>query len=261
MSVGPVTHPSSGAASAASAGSTAPTGATQIAGSDGTNLRVPNVDAAGNLAVKGSIAAGAADSGAPVKIGGVYNSTPSTYTTGQRGDAHMGSRGALHVNLIAADGVTPALITTPIDANNGLSSLRTSANEMNYNGTFWDMKRHPNVFKTITATASGDTAVWTPTSGKKFRAMRYMILLTNEAALASAGALDVTLKDASTTLGLGHSFYVPSAGGTLVGRVCTPWIDIGNGILSALANNVLNINLSAALTAGKIRINICGTEE
>jgi hypothetical protein len=33
----------------------------------------------------------------------------------------------------------------------------------------------PNVFKTATASAAGNTALWAPASGKKFRLMRFMI--------------------------------------------------------------------------------------
>lgn len=45
--------------------------------------------------IQGNIAAGATDSGKPVKVGGVYNSTPPTYTNGQRGDAQLDSQGRL----------------------------------------------------------------------------------------------------------------------------------------------------------------------
>ena len=38
-------------------------------------------------------------------------------------------------------------------------------------------------------------------------------------------------------------------------------IDLGNGYLSTAANNVLQVNLSAALSAGKVRVTAVGTEE
>lgn len=50
------------------------------------------VDANGRLIISG-VASGAADSGNPVKIGGVYNSTAPTLTTGQRGDVQLDSSG------------------------------------------------------------------------------------------------------------------------------------------------------------------------
>lgn len=40
----------------------------------------------------GNVASGASDSGNPVKVGGIYNSTLPSLTTGQRGDAQLTSR-------------------------------------------------------------------------------------------------------------------------------------------------------------------------
>lgn len=48
-------------------------------------------------AVTGNIFSGQADSGAPVKTGGVFNSTLPTLTTGQRGDMQLDSAGRLRV--------------------------------------------------------------------------------------------------------------------------------------------------------------------
>jgi hypothetical protein len=43
--------------------------------------------------ITGDVASGATDSGNPVKVGGVYNSTPPTLTTGQRGDLQVDVNG------------------------------------------------------------------------------------------------------------------------------------------------------------------------
>lgn len=59
--------------------------------------------------VGGSVASGAADSGNPVKIGGVYNSTMPTLTNGQRGNLQLSSRSELQVN--SADSSTTGTIT------------------------------------------------------------------------------------------------------------------------------------------------------
>lgn len=132
-----------------------------------------------------------------------------------------------------------------------------------YNGTSFDRTRTPNTFKTVTATATGDTAVWTPTSGKKVRLMRYQIQISGNAAQAVAGDFDIVLRDATTAIGVGLTVYVPGAGAGAKPSdgLASGWVDLGNGFLSAAANNVLNVNLSAALTAGKVRVVACGTEE
>lgn len=52
--------------------------------------------------VQGNVASGAADSGNPVKIGGVYNTTLPVVTNGQRVDIQASSQGALYAQMIGA---------------------------------------------------------------------------------------------------------------------------------------------------------------
>lgn len=133
---------------------------------------------------------------------------------------------------------------------------------MVYNGALWDKPRVPGITKTATATASGDTALWTPASSKKFRLMRYQIQMTADAATSGGAVVDVVLRDATTATSAAYSVYVPAAGGTAFGNSATSgWVDLGHGILSAAVNNVLNMNLSATLTSGKVRVVVAGTEE
>jgi hypothetical protein len=130
-----------------------------------------------------------------------------------------------------------------------------------YNGTNWDRARTPNTFKTATATASGNTALWTPTSGKKFRLMGYAIYVPGDVATTGGGEIDVTFQDSSTGLGFGFTFFAPAASTSTAGATHSGFVVLGNGILSSAANNVLNVNLSAALSSGKIRVTVLGTEE
>ncbi len=124
----------------------------------------------------------------------------------------------------------------------------------------------PDTFKTVQATASGNTALWTPTSGKKFRLMRFNIQLTANAVLASAAVLTVTFQDATTGIPITYDFYVgqvalTGATALFIAGEETGLIDLGNGVLSAAVNNVLNVNLSATLTSGNVRVTVAGTEE
>jgi hypothetical protein len=77
-------------------------------GSDGTNARPLSTTSTGQLIVntgsgstadqiQGNTASGTTDVGNPVKAGGVYNSTPPTFTTGQRGDLQVDFNGNLQV--------------------------------------------------------------------------------------------------------------------------------------------------------------------
>lgn len=223
------------------------------------------VDATGRLWVNASaIASGAADSGNPVKVGAKYNSTQPTFTDGQRGDLQIGSKGSLRVELFGSGSTNSATVsTTTTDGNStGVGVLFNATYPYSYNGSSWDRVRSPSKFFTATATASGDTALWTPTAGKKFRLMRYMIQATADVAVAAGAEVDVVLRDATTGLAASISFYAPAVSVTSnPGSTGGQWVDLGNGILSATANNVLNINLSATLTSGKVRVVCCGVEE
>ena len=56
-----------------------------------------SVDTGGSSVSTGAAASGAATAGNPVKIGGVFNTTPPTVTTGQIVEAQYSARGAAHV--------------------------------------------------------------------------------------------------------------------------------------------------------------------
>lgn len=120
----------------------------------------------------------------------------------------------------------------------------------------------PNIFKTVQASASGNTAVWTPASGKKFRLTDLFIDLTENATLGVAGEVTISLQDGTTPMNIAFDVYIPSSGTPQVGAAFTTGqIELINGILSTTANNILNVNLSAALTAGHVRVNVMGVEE
>lgn len=127
-------------------------------------------------------------------------------------------------------------------------------------GTGWVGAKSANVFKTTTATASGDTAVWTPASGKKFRLLGFQIDVTGQSTLAGAATLNIILREGTTAIGLGVSVYVPAAAVNTMNGFSSGFIPVGNGYLAA-ADAVLNVNLSAALTAGVVRVMAIGTEE
>lgn len=122
--------------------------------------------------------------------------------------------------------------------------------------------REVNIFKNVAANANGNTALWTPAAGKKFRLMRYCLAVTGNAAAAAAGTKTFSLFDgAAGAIGQAHAVFIPGAALNAGALYTGPWIDLGNGILSSAANNVLNVNLSAALTAGFCNVIACGTEE
>lgn len=176
---------------------------------------------------------------------------------------HYGLTGVL--STLGAESVTLAGLDAPAQTLDGAGTPTTyfiKALVQLWTGSEWDRQRTPNVFKTAVATAAGNTAVWTPAAGKKFRLMGYQILVTENASLAVAGLEEITLNDSGTALGMGQSLYVPNAAATvLAGGFNSTAIQLGNGALSAAANNVLQVNLGTALATGECRVNAWGTEE
>lgn len=144
----------------------------------------------------------------------------------------------------------------------GFALLATFAEQMAFTGTGWDRVRTATIFKTITATAAGDTAIWTPVAGKKFRLMGYSVQISGDATVTGGAILTLAFRDATTLIGVTLSVFTPAAAtNTLAGFSINSPATMGNGVLSATANNALNINLSAALATGVVRINVFGTEE
>jgi hypothetical protein len=127
----------------------------------------------------------------------------------------------------------------------------------------WDKMRASTVFRTVAATASGNTAIWTPGSGNKFRLLKLFIEVTDNASLAAGGVLTIDIQDATTSTNITFSVFVPqTAVTTVIGDGAEIQVDLGSlGILSAAANNVLNVNLSSALVTGVCRIIAQGVEE
>ena len=104
--------------------------------------------------------------------------------------------------------------------------------------------------------------MWTPAAGNKFRLLKVKISIANHSTQAIGGVLQVTLYDGATILPIEAHVFVPAAAiSNAIGSYDFEF-DLGTfGILSAAANNALNVILSAALTAGNCQVMIGGTEE
>jgi len=160
-------------------------------------------------------------------------------------------------------GLIADIANSPVDGyvdNN--SALITRAYSYLFNGTSWDRARTPTTFRTVAATAAGDTALWTPAAGKRFRLMGYVISLTANVTLAVADILTVSLVDGATPTAFVHDFYVPATVSVPFGAsVVGPAGAIGNGYLSQAVGNTLSVRLSAGLATGRVRVIAWGTEE
>lgn len=123
-----------------------------------------------------------------------------------------------------------------------------------------EAKRTQSVRKWVAAQNNGNTAVWTPVAGNRFRLLGFTIWLGGAATLAAAGSLTVQLRDAADTL-FSFPVYVNNAVAIGVTYINVVVVFTDNGMLSAAINQVLNINLSAALVSGTVNVSAWGTEE
>ncbi len=115
-----------------------------------------------------------------------------------------------------------------------------------WNGSFVAASRVPVIFKTLSAVAiATEATIWTPTAGKKFRLMGGNI--------ASSVVGNVTLRDntAGTIIAV-----VPCGVAGVAYPIFGP--NAGNGILSAVVNNLLTATGPALATLSG---NVFGTEE
>lgn len=119
------------------------------------------VDSNGAAFTGGNVASGATDSGNPVKVGGVYNSTQPTLSTGQRGDLQLDSKGSLRMVVSDPDngGSFADVFGTGSDSVSGSpSGLTTGSRNYSWNGATWDMTR-ANVNLTLLASAARTTTL------------------------------------------------------------------------------------------------------
>lgn len=237
-----------------------------ISGTDGSgNLQLIRVQGQGDATSSGlnMLISGA--------LGHVFNGTNWDRIRSASNAAGTTGTGLLGTGNLAFDGTNFQLVSSLNGNNDANSTGKIGFVALNYptvfNGANWDRARTPNIFKSVTATASGNTPAWTPTAGKKFRLMRWRVEVPANTTLAARGILNIGFQDSATDLNLTSSVYL---GQTAIAADTSPqgvtlletgWCDLGNGILSAAANNVLNVNLSAAATNGLVRVDVCGTEE
>lgn len=130
-------------------------------------------------------------------------------------------------------------------AVSALGLLRVLSAQVVFNGATFDRRRTPFVFKPLSAVAiATETAIWTPTAGKKFRLMGGIFSV-------GVAAANVLLKDntAGTTI-----FVIPKS--ALDTPIAIP--PLGNGILSGAVDRPLTATGVATSTLSGV---VFGTEE
>ena len=130
--------------------------------------------------VVGNIADDAADSGAPVKIGGRFQSSPAVRTDGDRVDLLMSRVGQPQVTAVLsqtfADGVSNS---GAFVADGSLTARLLGVGGFKFNGTTWDRDRKPTtVSRIVSAAASTNATAAKAAAGDLFKVMGYNAALT-----------------------------------------------------------------------------------
>jgi len=149
------------------------------------------------------------------------------------------------------------------DALKAAGILAAQAYQYGFNGATFERLRCANVFKRGAVVGGGAASfnIWTPATGKKFRLMGFVIQLAGNCTQAAGGNFTMQLFDGATVMPFSLDSDVPAVApaNTMDNTVNLP--NMGNGYLSAAANNILSCTMSAALVAGQASVMAFGTEE
>ncbi len=178
---------------------------------DGTALgigtaAVPNV-------VVGNVASGATDSDKPVKVGAVFNTTPATLTTGQRGDLQITASGSLIIGGSQITGIDGASNTVVgLNASAGTTPRWLAVVPSVFNGATWDRQRSGGVTGmagvNVQATTTGGASFLNIAAGQATTVVK-----------SGAGTLyAIILNSAATATNTTTIYDNTAASGTVIGR-------------------------------------------
>jgi len=141
------------------------------------NLNDINSALSSGSANGGNVASGGADSGNPLKIGCVYNSTPPTVTTGRRVDCQSGARGSFDVTLFAQDSTNAVTVASSgVDgATNAVNGLQNRSYNSLFNGSTWDRAFTCASQASATITAGSTTQIVALSGSTNIRVCSYQV--------------------------------------------------------------------------------------
>lgn len=135
-------------------------------------------------AVGGNVAAGTTDSGNPVKVGGIYLTTPPTLTNGQRGDVQLDVNSNLRSRIVtsitaATDGHSNSVIgsATRSDTSSSSQTLLAVA-QWNFNGATWDRQFSCPLSAAVNVTAGATTELVALTASQTIRVCSFAITMS-----------------------------------------------------------------------------------
>lgn len=113
------------------------------------------------LPVGGGGAAGALDTGNPLKVGGVFSANPTNVTAGQRTNLWTNPQGAVLISGInggaGSDGGTNVVLSPSHNTGSAQGAPLASAGYV-FNGTSWDRQKKPNLTSRLVSSAASTNA-------------------------------------------------------------------------------------------------------
>lgn len=169
----------------------------------------------------GNVAAGAADSGNPVKVGGKFNSSVPTLANGDRGDLQVTVYGALRSFAsgplgVAADGDTNSTVGIGrSDAGEAAGGFALRTYPFVYNGATWDRQRGDTTGLAIQGDSYNHITTATTTTVKASAGVIKAVVVNSLGTVAST----VTVKDNATVIGIIDSLSTTGRTGSFVFNV------------------------------------------
>lgn len=194
--------------------------------------------------VVGNVAAGATDSGKPVKVGGVYNTTFPTLTNGQRGDTQLTARGASYVSLVGSSGQSLTYGPPTPDGIAAQTGMWVVSQPVVYNGSTWDRLRNAGSNLGLLAEA-GPYLLGRATADAQIKGSAGFIHTVSIAPLTAtptAGLLTVYNSLTET----GTIVYAEYIFATTPGHTVTLDIPCGTGIYVGFDGTLANVQVTVA---------------
>jgi hypothetical protein len=175
----------------------------------------------------------------------LYDDAGNPIKTSASSDSVASPAGFLHtvMGVVQSGGNFGRLWSANTSGDTGSGANYPPAAAFDFTGSVWVRRRTPTVFKVVAlGAATAETTIWTPAAGKKFRLMGFL--------LTPGAGSTLTFKD--------------NTGGTTIfaarGATDTPITPsgLGNGILSAAADNVLTVTRGTSCTLDGV---VWGCEE
>lgn len=167
--------------------------------------------------IQGNVAGAATDSGNPVKIGSVFNTTQPTYTTGQRTDSQTDARGNLFVTLMAQGSASP--LVTQQSSTDTLTTSGSAVLTVNSFGRLFNGSTASRQYQITALDGTGLGVAATEAAGSSFVNITTATTTTVKSGTGIFHSLCINTPLASETVTIYNSL---TATGTKIGTVTIP---------------------------------------